>query len=72
MSHKTASVHVSQILTKLGVRGRVDAASVAHRLGLSEEPAAWPRSGACALGSGCLVSDHQEQSVGMEPFNERR
>ena len=34
MSPKTASVHVSRILHKLDVRGRVEAAAVAHRLGL--------------------------------------
>jgi DNA-binding CsgD family transcriptional regulator len=34
MSPKTASVHVSRILHKLDVRGRIDAATVAHRLGL--------------------------------------
>ncbi len=33
ISAKTASVHVSNILAKLGVRGRVEAAAVAHRLG---------------------------------------
>jgi DNA-binding NarL/FixJ family response regulator len=31
---KTASVHVSNILAKLGVRTRVEAAAVAHRLSL--------------------------------------
>ena len=36
MSEKTASVHVSRILAKLGVGGRVEAAAVAHRLGLTE------------------------------------
>jgi ATP/maltotriose-dependent transcriptional regulator MalT len=35
MSEKTASVHVSRILAKLDVGGRVEAAAVAHRLGLS-------------------------------------
>jgi DNA-binding NarL/FixJ family response regulator len=35
MSEKTASVHVSRILAKLGVSGRVEAAAVAHRLGLT-------------------------------------
>ena len=35
MSEKTASVHVSRILAKLDVRGRVEAAAVAHRLGLT-------------------------------------
>jgi DNA-binding NarL/FixJ family response regulator len=30
----TASVHVSRILTKLGVRSRVEAATTAHHLGL--------------------------------------
>ncbi|HET9290884.1 MAG TPA: AAA family ATPase [Actinomycetes bacterium] len=34
ISRKTASVHVSNILAKLGVAGRVEAAAVAHRLGL--------------------------------------
>jgi DNA-binding NarL/FixJ family response regulator len=33
-STKTASVHVSNIMAKLGVSGRVEAAAVAHRLGL--------------------------------------
>ncbi|HWM11784.1 MAG TPA: AAA family ATPase [Solirubrobacteraceae bacterium] len=35
MSEKTASVHVSRILAKLSVGGRVEAAAVAHRLGLT-------------------------------------
>ena len=35
ISPKTASVHVSNILAKLGVSGRVEAAAVAHRLGLA-------------------------------------
>jgi len=34
ISAKTASVHVSNILAKLGVGSRVEAAAVAHRLGL--------------------------------------
>jgi FixJ family two-component response regulator len=34
ISEKTASVHLSRILAKLGVRSRVEAATVAHRLGL--------------------------------------
>jgi DNA-binding CsgD family transcriptional regulator len=36
ISPKTASVHVSNILAKLGVSGRVEAAAVAHRLGLTD------------------------------------
>jgi ATP/maltotriose-dependent transcriptional regulator MalT len=36
MSEKTASVHVSRILAKLDVSGRVEAAAVAHRLGLTQ------------------------------------
>jgi DNA-binding NarL/FixJ family response regulator len=35
MAEKTASVHVSRILGKLGVRTRTEAAAVAHRLGLT-------------------------------------
>jgi DNA-binding NarL/FixJ family response regulator len=31
MAEKTASVHVSRILSKLGVRTRTQAAAVAHR-----------------------------------------
>lgn len=38
ISPKTASVHVSNILAKLGVSSRVEAAGVAHRLGLVETP----------------------------------
>ena len=34
ISTKTVSVHVSNILAKLGVSGRVEAAAVAHRLGV--------------------------------------
>ena len=37
ISEKTASVHVSRILAKLDVRGRGEAAAVAHRLGLAGE-----------------------------------
>jgi DNA-binding CsgD family transcriptional regulator len=39
MSEKTASVHVSRILAKLDVGGRVEAAAVAHRLGLTSASA---------------------------------
>ena len=35
MAEKTASVHVSRILGKLGVRSRTQAAAVAHRMHLS-------------------------------------
>jgi DNA-binding NarL/FixJ family response regulator len=34
ISRKTASVHVSNILAKLGVARRTDAAAIAHRLRL--------------------------------------
>jgi DNA-binding NarL/FixJ family response regulator len=34
MAEKTASVHVSRILSKLGVSSRTQAAAVAHRLHL--------------------------------------
>ena len=37
MSEKTASVHVSRLITKLGVRNRGEAAAVAHRLRLLDE-----------------------------------
>lgn len=37
ISPKTASVHVSNILGKLGVENRIEAAAVAHRLGLVDD-----------------------------------
>ena len=37
ISAKTASVHVSNILRKLDVTNRVEAAGVAHKLGLTQE-----------------------------------
>ena len=40
MSPKTASVHVTAILRKLGVTGRVQAATVAERMGLLSGEAA--------------------------------
>ena len=43
ISAKTASVHVSNILAKLGVGGRVEAAAVAHRLGMAPSVPAEPR-----------------------------
>ena len=38
ISPKTASVHVSRILAKLGVRSRVQAVAVAHRVGAAGRP----------------------------------
>jgi DNA-binding CsgD family transcriptional regulator len=37
ISPKTAGVHVSNILSKLGVSGRVEAAAIAHRSGLTAD-----------------------------------
>ncbi|MEU6510363.1 AAA family ATPase [Streptomyces sp. NPDC046942] len=46
ISPKTASVHVSNILSKLGVSGRGEAAALAHRMGLfPAEPAPAPSAG---------------------------
>jgi len=42
ISEKTASVHVSHILAKLGVGSRVEAAAVAHRMGLTTEVSGSP------------------------------
>jgi DNA-binding NarL/FixJ family response regulator len=38
MSPKTASVHVSRIIAKLGVANRTEAAAYAHRHGLTVLP----------------------------------
>jgi DNA-binding CsgD family transcriptional regulator len=40
ISAKTASVHVSNILAKLGVSRRVEAAAIAHRLGAAGQAGA--------------------------------
>ena len=45
ISQKTVGVHVGNILAKLGVSGRVEAAAVAIRLGLTEGAAAGTTSG---------------------------
>ena len=45
ISQKTVGVHVGNILSKLGVSGRVEAAAVAIRLGLTESIAAGTSSG---------------------------
>jgi DNA-binding CsgD family transcriptional regulator/tetratricopeptide (TPR) repeat protein len=45
ISQKTVGVHVGNILAKLGVSGRVEAAAVAIRLGLTESIAAGTSSG---------------------------
>ena len=37
ISAKTASVHVSNIMAKLGVASRVQAAAIAYRLGLGDQ-----------------------------------
>ncbi len=37
MAEKTASVHVSRILSKLDVRSRTEAAAVAHRHGIGAD-----------------------------------
>ena len=38
ISAKTVGIHVSNILAKLGVTSRVEAAAVAHRGGLVDQP----------------------------------
>jgi DNA-binding NarL/FixJ family response regulator len=38
ISHRTASVHVSNILSKLGVSSWGEAAATAHRLHLFDQP----------------------------------
>jgi DNA-binding CsgD family transcriptional regulator/tetratricopeptide (TPR) repeat protein len=45
ITRKTASVHVSNILGKLGVANRVEAAAIAQRLGLDDDPPDTDRSG---------------------------
>ncbi|PWU43234.1 LuxR family transcriptional regulator, partial [Micromonospora globispora] len=42
ISPKTASVHVSRIIAKLDVTNRIEAAALAHRLGLLDRTAPTP------------------------------
>jgi DNA-binding NarL/FixJ family response regulator len=44
ISRKTASVHASHIFDKLGAGNRAEAAAIAHRLGLVEDPPSPPGS----------------------------
>jgi DNA-binding CsgD family transcriptional regulator len=46
ITRKTASVHVSNIMGKLGVASRVEAAALAHRLGLGADAPLPPGTGA--------------------------
>jgi DNA-binding CsgD family transcriptional regulator len=46
ITRKTASVHVSNILGKLGVSGRTEAAAIAHRMGLGRDAPPPPDSDA--------------------------
>lgn len=46
ISPGTAAIHVSHILRKLGVAGRVEAAGVAHRRGLADDAGVPPAPGA--------------------------
>jgi DNA-binding NarL/FixJ family response regulator len=45
ISEKTASVHVSNVLAKLGASGRAEAVDIAHRrglLGMPDDPSPMP------------------------------
>jgi DNA-binding CsgD family transcriptional regulator len=55
ISPKTASVHVSNIFAKLDVHTRVEAAAVAHRLGLDCRRPTTHRSGLTVAGAGEVV-----------------
>ncbi len=46
ISRKTASVHASHIFDKLGAANRAEAAAIAHRLGLVDDPPSPPGSAA--------------------------
>jgi DNA-binding NarL/FixJ family response regulator len=56
---KTASVHVSNILAKLGAASRTEAAAIAHREGLTTEPSA-------RLGSRALSHAEARERLGRE------
>ncbi|MBL1109699.1 AAA family ATPase [Streptomyces sp. 5-8] len=57
ISPKTASVHVSNILGKLGVSGRGEAAAVAHRLGLFVAGTSAAVAGTSAAVAGTLAAE---------------
>jgi DNA-binding CsgD family transcriptional regulator len=54
ISAKTASLHVSNIMAKLGAASRIEAAAIAHQQGIATEPRPGP---------GLSGVDHQEQGV---------
>ena len=56
ISPKTASVHVSNILAKLGVAGRGEAAALAHRLRLFRSPSAVSAGSPPRSGVRCVLS----------------
>ena len=56
ISPKTASVHVSRIIAKLGVTNRVEAAALAHRLGLLDRGRRTPPLTAAARAAGAAAT----------------
>lgn len=56
ISRKTASVHVSNILAKLGVDSRVEAAAIAHRTGLGADAPLPPDAQPTAVATPSLVT----------------
>ena len=67
ISESTARVHVSNVLGKLGVSNRVEAATIAVRLGIGEEDG--PRPGAARLGGRC---DVDLSGIAREPGADKR
>ena len=70
ISRKTASVHVSNILGKLGVASRGEAAAVAHRLGLAP-PALDPPRAVCAPSESpaCAAVAHLSRRAAERPVS---
>ena len=62
MAEKTASVHVSRILSKLDVRSRTEAAAVAHRLGMTASIPRLRNGGAAGRPQPGAAYDHAHES----------
>ena len=66
VSHKTTSVHVSNILRKLGVCGRTQAAALAARVGLLTAAGLWPGPREATSTGHLELEQRRRRAAGMQ------